>query len=109
MAHYLFQAAYSSDAWAAQIQNPQNRIDAVRAQVESLGGTIDHAWYAFGEYDLVAIVQMPDNVSMATMAIAIAAGGATKAAKTTPLMTIDEGIEAMTRAGSLTYQPPSAG
>ena len=52
---------------------------------------------------------MPDNVSAAAFAVAVAAGGACKNVKTTPLLSIAEGIEAMKKAGQSGYQPVTAG
>lgn len=108
MAYYLVQAAYTGEAWGAQIKNPQNRIEALTPMVEKLGGNIEHAWFAFGEYDIVAIFQMPDNVNMATFSITAAAGGAVKSLKTTPLMTIGEGLEAMKNAQDISYRQPGS-
>jgi uncharacterized protein with GYD domain len=105
MAHYLWQIAYSAEGWSALVKNPQNRIDAVRPAVEKLGGKIDSAWFSFGEYDIVAIVQFPDNVSAAAFAIAVAAAGTIKAFKTTPLLSTAEGVEAMKKAGGSGYKP----
>ncbi len=105
MPRYLYQLAYTSDSWAAQLKDPQNRIEKVRGSVEQLGGKIVDAYYAFGEYDIVVILDMPDNVSAAAWAIAIAGGGAAKAAKTTPLMSIDEGIEAIRKGAQSSYRP----
>ena len=106
MAYYLVQAAYTSEAWAAMVKNPQNRLDAVRPVIEKLGGKMEGGWLAFGEYDIVAICQMPNNVSAAAFAIAASAGGAVKALKTTPLMTAEEGVEAMKKAARGNYRPP---
>jgi uncharacterized protein with GYD domain len=106
MAKYLFQATYTSDAWAAQVKNPHNRVEALRPVIEGLGGRIESAYFAFGEYDAVAIFDMPDNVSMAAFSLAAAAGGAVKAVKTTPLMSIEEGMEAMRKASGTEYRPP---
>lgn len=108
MAKYLFQATYTSEAWAAQVSNPHNRMEAVRPVIERLGGRMECAYYAFGEYDVVAIVEMPNNVSMAAFSLAAAAGGAVKALKTTPLMTVEEGIEAMRKASGTGYSPPGS-
>ena len=108
MAYYLVQAAYTADTWATLIKNPQNRLEALRPVIERFGGTIEGFWYAFGEYDAVGIIQMPDNAKAAALSIAAAASGALKAFKTTPLMTIEEGIDAMRQAGGLGYRPPSA-
>ena len=107
MPHYLLQVAYTPDAWAAQLKNPQNRIEAIRPAVEGLGGRVECAYIAFGEYDVVVVLEMPDNVTVAAFSIAASAGGAVKAIKTTPLMTMEEGIAAMRKAGTAGYRPPA--
>lgn len=107
MAYYLVQAAYTPEAWAAMAKNPQNRLEAVRPVAERLGGKLESGWLSFGEYDIVAIYQMPDNVSAAAFSIAASAGGAVKAIKTTPLMTMDEGVAAMRKAVGAGYRPPA--
>lgn len=105
MARYLYQLAYTAENWAAQLKNPENRIEKVRPSVEQLGGKIIDAYYAFGEYDIVVILDFPDNTAAAAFALAVASGGAAKAAKTTPLMTIEEGMEAMRKGAGSTYTP----
>lgn len=87
MPYYLVQAAYTSEAWAALVKAPQNRLDAVRPVIEKLGGKIEGGWLAFGEYDVVLVCQMPNNVNATAFSMAASAGGAVKAVKTTPLMT----------------------
>ena len=105
MPFYMFQGAYSSEAWAAQIRNPQNRVEIVRPMVEAQGGRLLSAYYAFGEYDVVLIVELPDNASVSAIALAVAGSGALKAQKTTVLMSIEEGLEAMRRASGTGYRP----
>jgi uncharacterized protein with GYD domain len=106
MARYLFQAAYTNEAWAIQVQNPQNRMEVIRPVIERLGGRLESAYLSFGDYDVVVIAEMPDHVSAAAFSLAGSAGGAVKAVKTTPLMTIEEGIEAMKKAAGAGYRPP---
>jgi uncharacterized protein with GYD domain len=106
MARYLFQASYTSEAWAVQVQNPQNRIEVIRPVIEQLGGRLESAYLSFGDYDVVVIVEMPDNISAAAFSLATSAGGALKAIKTTPLLTVEEGIEAMKKAAGAGYRPP---
>ncbi len=106
MPYYMLQAAYTPEAWAAMVQNPQNRLEALRPVVEKLGGRIEGGWLAFGEHDVVLICQMPNNVSAAAFSMAGAAGGATRAVKTTPLMTTEEAMEAMRKASDVGYSPP---
>ena len=106
MPSYLIQGAYTPDAWAALVKQPQNRVEAVRPVVEKLGGKLQHAWLAFGEYDIVFVVEMPENTDAAAFAMAIAAGGALKAFKTTPLLSVEEGVEAMRKAQGAGYHRP---
>jgi uncharacterized protein with GYD domain len=102
MAHYLWQLSYVPEAWAALILNPQDRGEAVRGPIEKLGGKIEQTWLAFGEDDVVAIIEMPTNAAAAAISMAFSAGGASK---TTPLMSIQEGMEAMKKAGECGYKP----
>lgn len=108
MAHYLLQVGYTPEAWASLIAKPHDRIEAVRPVVEKLGGKITNGWFAFGDYDLVAIVDMPGNVEAAAFSLAAAAGGAVRAIKTTPLLTTAEGVEAMKKASASGYKAPKA-
>ena len=106
MAQYLVQVAYTPQAWAALVKNPQDRMQSVGPVVERLGGKIQGAWLTFGEYDTVVIAQLPDNVSAAAFSMAVSAGGACKSCTTTPLMTAEEGVEAMRKAAGAGYRPP---
>lgn len=106
MPYYLLEAAYTPEAWATMVKAPQNRLEKVRPAIEKLGGTIECGFLAFGEYDVVLIVKMPDNVSAAAFSLAVSAGGACKAVKTTPLMTGEEGVQAMRKAKGAGYRPP---
>jgi len=102
MALYMYQAAYTPESWAAQLKNPQNRAENVgRALCEASGGKCLGAWYSFGDYDLVLIADMPDAESMASVSLAVAAGGAVKAAKTTVLMSGTQGVAAMQKAATV--------
>ena len=108
MALYMYQVSYTSDSWAAQVKKPEDRIEALKPVVRKLGGKIESAYYTFGDYDIVLIASMPDNGTAAAMSIAASAGGALKSIRTTPLMTIREGMTAMRKAKKSTYTPPGA-
>ena len=108
MALYMYQLTYTPESWAAQIKNPQNRIEKVgRAAVEAAGGKFIGGWLCMGEYDGVIIADVPNIESMAALSVAVAAGGALKSGKTTALMTGEQGIEALKKAAGVakTYQP----
>lgn len=108
MATYLVQTAFTTSALAALVANPQDRTDTIRKPVEKLGGKLIGIWFAFGDYDVVGIIEMPDNVTAAAFVLAIAAGGSVKTQKTTPLFSFDEGVAAMKKAASSGYLPVSA-
>ena len=100
MAYFALQAAYAPAGWAALLKEPQHRLEALRPVIERLGGSIVNGWLSFGEYDALVICQLPDNVSAAALSVAISAGGAVKALKMMPLITFEEGLQALRKAKS---------
>lgn len=109
MARYLIQAAYTPDSWNALVREPEDRATPVRAMVERAGGRLDCFYLSFGDYDVVAIADFPDNASAAAVSIAASAGRGVKSIRTTPLLDIDEAIGALTKARALDYEPPGGG
>lgn len=108
MPHFLIQLSYTPEAWGAMVRSPQDRFSAVRPAIERLGGKLDGAWIAFGEHDVVVIAQMPSNAAAAAFGMAVAAGGAVKGYKTTPLLSLEEGLQAMKDASGSGYRPPGS-
>ncbi len=108
MAQYLIQVAYTADAMAALVNTPQDRIAMVGKAIKKLGGKVVNGWMCLGDYDTALIAHLPDNVAAAAFSLAIGSGGACKSVKTTPLLSLEEGIAAMKAAGTLGYKPPSA-
>ena len=107
MPYYLVQVAYTPEAAATLIRNPQNRIEAVRPVLERLGGRVEGAWLMLGDYDVMLIADLPDTVSATAFSMASLAGGALRDCKTTALLTVEEGMEAARKAGQAGYQPPT--
>lgn len=108
MAYYLLQVAYTPEAWAAMVKSPQDRAQAVEGAIKKLGGKMERFWMAFGEFDIVGIIEMPNSVAAAAFSMAVAAGGACKDVKTTPLLTVQEGMDAMKLAATSGYKPATA-
>ena len=107
MAHYLIQASYTSTGLSSLVKSPQNRAEAVRPIIEGMGGKLEAFYYAFGDYDVVFIAEMPDNASMAAFSMAASATGAVTF-KTTPLISMQEAMEALKKAGGTGYRPPAS-
>jgi uncharacterized protein with GYD domain len=107
MAHYLLQVSYTTSAVKAMVANPQNREDAARKVVESMGGKLNSFHFALGEFDVVMIAEFPSNVAAASVAMATGATGALSKFQTTALITTAESMEAMSKAKAGSYSPPS--
>jgi uncharacterized protein with GYD domain len=101
----MVQVAYSPEAWAGLLKSPQNRLSVVSAMAEKLGGRLEQGWMSFGEYDTVVMLELPDNIAAAAFASAIAAGGSCKSVHTTPLLSVEDGMQAMKKASGTGYQP----
>ena len=106
MPFYLIEVGYTSEAWKTKVNRPQDRSKAVAPAIKKAGGKLIGFWYTFGERDAIVIVEMPNNVNMAALSLAVAAGGAVKSFKTTPLLTVREGMAAMRKAKTSGYKPP---
>ena len=108
MAMYLTRFSYTPETWARLIQNPEDRREAARQYIESVGGRLLGFWYAFGEHDGWNLWEAPDNVSMAAVALAIGAGGALSSVQTTVLLEVEELMAALEKAGSVRHRAPGA-
>lgn len=105
MALYMYQAAYTAQSVAAQIKEPQDRIKVVTPALEALGAKILAGGYPFGEYDVLVVFEAPDDTTAASVALAVAAGGAVRSAKTTRLLSGQEWVESLRRAQGSQYTP----
>ena len=103
---YLTRFSYTPETWARLIAKPEDRREAGRQYIESVGGKQHGFWYAFGEHDAYTLWEAPDNVSMAAVAVAISAGGALSSLHTIPLITVEETLAALEKASSVQYVPP---
>src|SRR6187401_3729871 len=108
MPFYLTRFSYTPETWARLIGNPEDRRAAAQEYIESVGGKLHGFWYAFGEHDGYTLWEAPDNASMAAVSLAISGGGALSSFETTVLLTVDEAMDALQKAGEVRYQAPGA-
>ncbi len=95
MALYMYQASYTSKSMAAQLTDPQDPVEAIRPVLEELGATMLVAGFPFGEYDVLLVYEAPDDMTAASVAMAVAAAGEVKSAKTTRLLSGQEWLESL--------------
>ena len=103
---YMTQFAYTPQAWAALTKKPENREEVIRGLVQKLGGRLVSFHNCFGEYDGVILYEAPDETTAAAMILAAVSPGHLKAIKTTTLMTTEQTMEAMRKAGAQMYRAP---
>jgi uncharacterized protein with GYD domain len=105
---YLSRFSYTPATWTRLISHPEDRGKAAQSYIESVGGKLHGFWYAFGTHDGYNLWEAPDNVSMAAVALAIGGGGALSSFETTVLLTVDETMDALRRAGQIQYRAPGS-
>jgi len=106
MPMYLTRFSYTPETWARLAKHPEDRREAARSYIESVGGELHGFWYAFGEYDGYCLWAAPDNVAMTAVSLAISGGGALSKFETTVLLTVEETLEALKRVETIRYRPP---
>ena len=108
MARYLVEFSYTKEAVAALVKKPEDRSVAVGELISKLGGRLLDFYFTFGDCDGVLIAELPDNVTALAVDMASVTPGHVSKLKTTVLLTPQEAMEAMQRAGDATLRPPGA-
>jgi uncharacterized protein with GYD domain len=99
---------YKPEVWAELVTTPEDRTESVGRILDDAGCKLKGLWYAFGTSDGFALIEAPDNVASASIAIAINASGAFRKFETTVLMTQDELLKALNKAQDVSYVAPGA-
>jgi uncharacterized protein with GYD domain len=108
MPFYLYQLSYTPEAVRGMLASPSDRKAAATKLIEGLGGKLHHLFFAFGKYDVVCLIEGPDDKMMAAGSLIVASSGTVATSHTTKLLTSEEAMEVMTMAGKTTgsYKPP---
>lgn len=102
----MTQFSYTPETWAALARHPEDRSVALSELIENLGGRLVSFYYCRGEYDGVAIVEAPDDTTGNAIAFAALSAGHLIATKTTELFEVEEVMEALRRANTVTFRAP---
>jgi len=106
MGTYMIQFAYTAQAWAALAKNPEDRAEAFRRLAEKMGGKMLSLHYCLGEYDGVILMEAPDEATVMAILVAAISPGHVKATKTTALITMQQAMNALHKAGGASYHAP---
>lgn len=107
MPTFIIQGRYSREALQGMIAKPEDRSASVAKLFESVGGRLLSYYVTFGPNDFLVIAEVPNEVDMAAVAVAVAGSGAVGGLQTTLAMTTAQAKDAFARAKTATgaYQP----
>jgi uncharacterized protein with GYD domain len=95
MPKYLIQASYTTEGLKGLHKDKAaGRRESVSHTIAALGGKLEAMYYAFGEDDVVVLLEMPDNASMSALSLAVSASGLVRT-RTTALMSVEETDQAL--------------
>lgn len=108
MGHYLIEVGYTPDSWSTQIETKANVVERITPALKACGAKLECMYYAFGDVDLVGVIDFKTPEDAAAFALAIGSSGALRLYRTTPLLSVDQGIDALGRAAKIrkSYSPP---
>ena len=108
MSHYMIRWQFNNSAAKAMVSTPQDRTGPATTLIEGFGGKLHSYFFAFGEYDGLAICEFPDNTAAAACSMTAASTGAFTRFETMSLLTAKEAQAAMQRAHDTKtgYKPP---
>jgi len=109
MTLYMYQASYTAKSMADQLKEPEDPVEVIRSALEDVGATIVVAGFPFGEYDVVVVYEAPDDMTAASVAMAVAAGGEVRSGKTTRLLSGQEWLESLRKRRTVTRQKAHQG
>ncbi|MGH9671553.1 MAG: GYD domain-containing protein [Bryobacteraceae bacterium] len=106
MPKYMIEASYSAEGLKGLAKDKASgRRAAVEKALAGVGGKLDSMYFAFGDRDVVAICDCPDNMSAAALSMATSASGLVRTSITV-LLTVEEADSAL--AKTVQYRPPGA-
>jgi uncharacterized protein with GYD domain len=104
MSKFLIEATYTPEGLQGlKKDRASGRREAVSSALAALGGKLESMHFAFGERDVIMVVEAPDNIAIAALGIAVSAAGTVRS-KTTVLLTVEETDQALSRDAG--YRPP---
>ena len=106
MALFMYQSTYTAEAVAALIREPEDRIEAVRPGLEAAGARIVAGGFPFGEHEIVLLIEVPDDITAASLGLVGTSSGAFSQVKITQLLSGQEWVESLRKAQDHQYKPP---
>ena len=96
MQTYVLLSTLSANGVETLKKNP-SRVQQVNAQIESMGARIVNQWAVLGPYDFVTILEAPDHLTVARIAVELGARGSTRI-QSLPAIPVGDFLDALSEA-----------
>jgi uncharacterized protein with GYD domain len=106
MAKYVVLFGLTGETIKRFVAKPSDRAAVVRGLAEQVGGSLESYYWMFGQYDGLAIVELPDSQTAAAVSLAATGSGAFTRFETHELIEAGDLAQIAERAKQLSYQPP---
>jgi uncharacterized protein with GYD domain len=104
MPKFLVKANYTQEgARGVMREGGSGRREAAKTAIESLGGTLEAFYFAFGEHDAYLLMDLPSQAAASALALRVNQAGGARI-QTVVLQTPEEVDEAVKM--SVSYRPP---
>ena len=81
MSKYLIEASYTNDGVKGVLrEGGSGRRAAIEQLITAAGGTVESFYFVFGDHDVIVVVEMPDNATMAAVSLGVSAAGGARTA-----------------------------
>lgn len=106
MAKYVVLFSFTGETTKRFIAKPSDRAAVVKGLAESAGGSLESYYWMFGQYDGLAIFEMPDSQRAAALSLAVTSSGSFTKFETHELIEAGDLVQIAERARGINYQPP---
>jgi uncharacterized protein with GYD domain len=108
MPRYVSLASYTPAAFTAFVGKPQERASGAAELLRKMGGSLISMDFSNGDFDVLIMFELPDDVTAAAFALRVNGAGHFKSNKVVRLLSSDEFLAAQQKAHLLSYEPPKA-
>jgi len=108
MAKYVVLFSLTGETAKRFIAKPSDRAAVVKGLAESAGGSLESYYWMFGQYDGLAIFELPDSQTAAALSLAVTSSGSFARFETHELIESGDLVQIAERAKGIGYQPPGA-
>ena len=107
MPKYLVKASYGPDAARGILkEGGTSRRDYIRDLTESLGGSVEAFYFAFGETDAYVVMDLPDAATAAALSLTVSGSGAVQTSIT--VLLTPEDVDAAAGKSVPQYRAPGS-